>query len=132
MKKREIIFGLIVGLLGILLAVGAQTFAQPCAHADGMGCTQSKNWLTVIGGAIAVCAGVSVLKPNPVTQILAAVGGLAAILTPGVFVKLCMVETMPCQMYTRPFALVIGILIGLLSLCWLVADLTAKKREAQS
>ena len=27
-------------LLGILLAVGAQTFAQPCAHADGMGCTR--------------------------------------------------------------------------------------------
>ena len=134
MKKRDIAFGLIVGILGLVLAVGAQTFARPCVHADGSAavCAPVKTWMTAEGGLIAVLAGLSMIRPNAVTQGLAAAGGLMAVLTPGVLVPICRADAMACQRVTRPTALVIGILVGISSLWWLGLTLAAKKREARS
>ena len=134
MKKRDIAFGLTVGALGLLLAVGAQTFARPCVHADGSAaaCAPVKTWLTVEGGLIAIMAGISVIRPNFLAQGFAAVGGLLAILTPGVLVPICKSDSMVCQRVTRPTALVCGILILAAALWWLGLTLAAKKREARS
>ena len=134
MKKRDIVFGLSIGLLGIILAVGAQTFASPCVHADGSAamCAPVRTWLTVEGGIIAVLAGLSMIRPSAVTQGLAAIGGLLTILAPGVLVPICRSDMMACQRVTRPTALVIGALILVVSLWWLGLTLAAKKREARS
>ena len=134
MKKRDIAFGLIVGILGLVLAVGAQTFARPCVHADGSAavCAPVKTWLTVEGGLIAVLSGLSMIRPNTVTQGIAAAGGLLAALTPGLLIPICKSDMMACRQVTRPTALVIGILVGIVSLWWLVLTLTAKRREARS
>ena len=134
MKKRDIAFGLAVGILGLVLAVGAQTFARPCVHADGSAalCAPVKTWLTAEGGLTAVLAWLSMIRPGAVTQGLAAAGGLLAALTPGVLVPVCRADTMACRRVTGPTALVIGVLIGIVSLWWLALTLTAKKREARS
>ena len=134
MKKRNIVFGLTVGMLGLALAVGAQTFARPCAHADGSAamCAPVKAWLTVEGGLIAVLAGFSMLRPNAVTQGLAAAGSLLTILTPGALVPVCRADTMACRRVTQPVAFVLGVLILIMALWWLVLTLRAKKREACS
>ncbi len=133
MKKRDIVFGLTVGILGLLLAVGAQTFARPCVHADGSAavCAPVKTWLTAEGGLIAVLAGLSMIRPGAVTQALAAAGGLLAVLTPGVLFPICRADAMACQRVTRPTALVCGILILIAALWWLGLTLAAKKREAR-
>ena len=134
MKKRDIAFGLTVGILGLVLAIGAQTFARPCVHADGSAavCAPVKTWLTAEGGLIAVLAGLSMIRPNAVTQGLAAAGGLMAVLTPGALVPICRADAMTCQRVTRPTALVCGILILIAALWWLGLTLAAKKREARS
>lgn len=134
MKKRDIVFGLAVGILGLVLAVGAQTFARPCVHADGSAavCTPVKTWLTVEGGLIAVMAGISMIRPNVLTQGFAAVGGLLAALTPGTLVPVCKSDMMACRRVSGPTALVCGILILIASLWWLALTFAAKKREARS
>lgn len=134
MNRKNTIFGLTVGILGLLLAIGAQTFARPCVHADGASamCAPVKTWLTAEGGFIALLAGISMLRPHPVPQALAASGGLLAALTPGVLVPICKMDTMACRQVTRPTALVLGILILAASVIWMAVTLAAKKRETRS
>ena len=134
MKKRDIVFGLTVGLLGLALAVGVRTFARPCVHADGSiaACARAAAWLTAEGGLIAVLAGISVIRPNAVTQGLAAAGGLLAILTPGILVPICRADTMACRQVTRPTALVAGALVMITALWWLALTRAAKKKEVRS
>ena len=131
MTKRSVIFGLVVGLLGLALAIGAQSFARPCVHADGSAamCGPVKTWLTVEGGLIAVMAGLAILKPWPLFHAAAALGGLLAALTPGILVPICKSDTMRCQMVTRPTALVLGVLIILTAGCWFVLTVFSRKRE---
>ena len=134
MERRSIIFGLTVGILGLVMAIGVQTFARPCSHPDGSAamCAPVKTWLTVEGGLIAVLAGISMIRPNLITQGLAAAGGLTVMLTPGTLVSICKYDTMACQQVTRPVALVLGILILVASASWMAVTLTAKKRETRS
>lgn len=134
MKKRDIAFGLAVGVLGLVLAVGAQTFARPCVHADGSAavCAPLKTWLTVEGGLIAVLAGLSMIRPGAAAQGLAAAGGLLAILTPGLLVPICRADTMACRQVTRPTAIVTGVLILIIALWWLALTVRAGRREARS
>ena len=91
-----------------------------------------KTWLTVEGGLIAVMAGITVIRPSSLAQGFAAIGGLLAILTPGVLVRICKADSMACQKVTRPTALVCGILVLAAALWWLGLTLATKKREARS
>lgn len=130
-QKRETVFGLMIGVIGLVLAVGAQTFAQACVHADGSAavCTPSGTWLTVTGGLIAVLSGLSMLRPGLFTFILPGIGGLLAILVPGTLVSLCASPVMRCQAVTRPFALVMGVLVMVLSAWHAVLLLAQHERE---
>lgn len=134
MKKRDIVFGLAAGILGVVLAVGSQTFARPCVHADGSAavCAPVKTWLTVEGGIIAILAGISMLRSNAVTTALAAVCGLLAVLTPGVLVPICRHDAMACRQMTQPVALVLGILILIAGCWWTALILYKRKQEARS
>ena len=130
MNRRNIVFGMITGILGLLLAVGAQTFARPCVHADGSAaaCAGVRTWLTLEGGLIAVLAGISMIHPHQAVQAAAAVCGLLAALTPGVIVPICRHDTMACRQVTQPTALVLGILITAAALCRTAMTLAEKKR----
>ncbi len=123
MKKRDYVLGLAIGVLALALAMGAQTFAKPCAHDRKL-----ITFLTVEGGAAAVLAGLCIIKPNLILTALTEISGLIIILTPGVLVKLCTAETMRCQMITKPTAIVAGVLIAVLALVWLCLLLRDRKR----
>ena len=133
MKKRDIILGLVTGFFGLILAVGAQTFARPCVHADGSAamCAPLSSWLTAEGGIIAILAGLAMIRPHPLFQGLQAVGGLTGALMPGVLVKICASDAMRCRQVTRPTALALGVLILITALWWMILTLIDKKREAQ-
>ena len=133
MKKRDVVFGMISAVLGLLLAVGVQTFARPCVHADGSAamCAPLSSWLTAEGGIIAIFAGLAMIRPHPLFQGLQAVGGLTGALTPGVLVKICASDAMRCRQVTRPTALALGVLILITALWWMILTLIDKKREAQ-
>ena len=134
MKKRDIIFGLITGILGLVLAVGVQTFAKPCVHADGSAavCAPVKTWLTVEGGVIAALAGISMIRHNVWTQGLAAVTGILAVLTPGIMVPICKMDSMACRKVMQPAALVLGILIAVAAAWWAAVTLAAQRKERRS
>lgn len=117
------IFGLAIGILGLVLAIGAQTFAKPCDHDTAL-----RTWLTVEGGLIAVLAGISMIKPNLVTQALSCLGGILTALTPGTLITICASEQMHCRMVTRPTALVIGIVVAVLACWWLALTAINQKR----
>ena len=134
MKKRDMIFGLVTGILGLVLAVGSQTFARPCVHADGSAaiCAPIQTWLTAEGGIIAVLAGISMLRGHAAGTFLTAACGLLAALTPGVLVPICKLDTMACRQVTQPTALVTGILTAAAGCWWTVLILREKKQEARS
>ena len=130
MKKRDIAFGSVMAFLGIMLCVGVQTFAGPCAHADGSAavCAPLKTWLTVMGGVITALAGISFLRPCWVFPCLTAASAILVILIPGGIVPVCMADTMRCRLVTCPTALVLGVLTLVVSLWKLALCLTAKRR----
>ncbi|MBR4501459.1 MAG: DUF4418 family protein [Clostridia bacterium] len=134
MNKKDIAFGSAAAFLGIVLAVGAQTFAHPCVHADGSAavCAPVKIWLTVMGGVITALAGVSFLRPHWVSPCLTAAAAILVILIPGCIVPVCRADTMRCRLVTCPTALVSGVLILAVSLWRLALTLNAKKRRAGS
>ncbi len=115
MKKSNCVFGLMIGVIGIALAVGVQTFARPCQHDKEL-----ITAITITGGALAVLAGLGIIVPNRIISFLSAAGGVAVILIPGTFVRICADGRMRCQMYTKPTAIVTGVLIAVLSLIWFI------------
>ncbi len=134
MNKKDIAFGSAAAFLGIMLSVGVQTFAGPCVHADGSAavCAPVKTWLTVMGGAMAVLAVISVIRNGLLFRCLTAAAAIFVILIPGSIVPVCRADMMRCRMVTCPTALVLGILSLAVSLWWIALFLTAKKREAGS
>ena len=128
---RNIAFGLATGIPGLILAVAVQTFARPCVHNDGSAaaCAAVASWLTAEGGAVAVLAGISMIRPIPAVQGTAAAGGLLAVLTPGVIVPVCRHEAMACRRVTQPVALVLGVMILAAALWWMVLTLISKKKD---
>ncbi len=124
MKKRELCFGLLTGILGLAVAVGAGTVAKPCPHDEAL-----VRWLTVEGALAAVLAGISMLKPNWITQAITALDGICILLTPGTLVRICASEQMRCRMITRPVAIVSGVLIAVLAVWWLALSEKEKKQK---
>ena len=122
MKKGTIWFGLVIGLLGLTLAVGAQTFLKPCTHDETLA-----KWITAEGGLIAVFAGVGMLQPHWAAQALSALAGIITALTPGTLVKICASEQMRCRMITRPAAIVIGTITAALAIWWFILKLKSRK-----
>lgn len=126
MKKRDLLFGIVLAVIGTMLAIGVQTFLKPCPHDAAL-----KTALTVLGALIAAFALVSMVRPNIVTEGLCVLSGIAALLTPGTLVGICASEQMRCRMVTKPGAIVAGVLAVLIALSWLAVTLKNKKRSKE-
>ena len=74
-------------------------------------------------------AGISMLKPNWITQALTVLNGICILLTPGILVRICASEQMRCRMITRPVAIVSGVLIAVLAVWWLMLSVKEKKQK---
>ena len=121
--------------LAIAFAVGAFTFLKPCAaHDDGswMSChwageaVKGMACLLALLGTLKLC-----LRGSGAKLGLALATVPAAILTcliPGGLIGLCMMDTMRCQVVSKPGTLVFGVLIAALAVVDAVLLSRADKR----
>ncbi len=128
--KKQSIPAVILFVLGLVIALGSQTFLSPCVHEDG---------------TVAVChwAGQAALSLGCVLVILALLALLIdrtrfgvylsalpvcvlGILTPGTLFELCHMSTMRCRMISQPAMIILFSLSLLTALTGAV--LTGRKR----
>ena len=135
MKKKK--FGvpdILLLALSLFMALGAAFLFRPCARmADGrwMNCHKAGVALMWIGGGMAVLSLARALSGKNVRCFLD--GALFALsllylLTPGTLIHLCGHPDARCQLYTRPAALVLGIVGCVLALCSLLTEWPRKKQ----
>ncbi len=138
MNKRKIsVSACIRFLLGLLLAVGCQTFFSPCVHEDGTfsTCHWAGVMLSGLGVVLAVLAFfaivISLMGSAGRLQGFAASlsGGLQAgislamtvtavfaALVPGGLIPLCLMNDMRCNAVMRPAAMLLSAAVALISL----------------
>ena len=113
---------IIVAVLGVVLVLGAMTFAGPCVHDDGSTSMCRTAQIAIIAGGVAaaVLSVASLLVGNSkavgVLSIVAAACGVFVAVAPGNAFPLCMMATMHCRLVMQPFAQFAGIAIAVVSL----------------
>lgn len=118
--KAQPVAGLILTALAALLLAGTATFAGPCdAHGgqEAASCLWASRALLGIGAVIAILAIVRIFETDEgerrgLSLSCALLGFLAAAM-PGPIIALCADPSMHCNAAMRPFALCVGIAIGL-------------------
>ena len=127
--RRKKINGLdaVLPVLALFMALGAAFVFGPCTArmADGnyMHCHKAGVCLIWLGAGLSVLALSRMLAGAGVKRVLS--GAMLAVsviyaLTPGTLIGLCSHADARCQLYTRPAALALGILMAVLSLCALL------------
>lgn len=114
------IAGLILTGLAVLLMAGIATFAGPCAAHDGQeatSCLWASRAVLGIGAVIAILAIVRIFETDEgerrgLSLSCALLGFLSAAM-PGPIIALCADPSMHCNTAMQPFALCVGIAIGL-------------------
>ena len=111
-SKAQPIVGIILTALDVLLLVGLNTSARPCAHADAVGCQAAQRAVLGAGVVLLVLAAIRIFELDEgerrgLSLGSALVGALIAVL-PGMLVPLCADASMPCNQMMRPFVLAVG------------------------
>ena len=134
MKSR--IIPLIIAIVGALLAIGVSTFAGPCMHDDGTtGACAAASQAVLVAGIVACAVGLlgvlfaRNIQANITLSIIGVIAGIVAIASPGGLFAMCMMQTMRCWTIMRPFALVLGAVIAIVSVVMLVQGVS-KRRKA--
>jgi len=132
---------IILVIVGILLLVGPWTFAPVCEvggmyvkTATGMNLPMPCGWTAraELGvGALTILAGVmlAVSKSNETKRMIGIIGialGILTILFPLYITKTCALADHPCNLLTKPFLVLLGIVAIAVS-CWVIYD--AQKEE---
>ena len=130
MTKKSIP-ALIVLVLSILIAIGSQSFLGACVHEDGSfgACHWASRAMLGLGTAQAVIALLAFILPDRRQGLYLAVLPVSAvgILTPGMLIDICRMNTMRCRMVMRPAMLV---LFALTLVVALAGCLTSRGRKA--
>lgn len=122
--KKQTIFATILLILSVLLAVGTLTVFSACRAKDD-GSYMSCHWAGMMSCALAV-----VLAGQSAIALFAAKSGatrrgvfaamvpteILLVLTPGAMISLCMMPDMHCRMLLRPFVLVMGVVLIVLTI----------------
>ncbi len=128
--KKAIIPAIIILVLALVIAVGSQTFLGACVHEDGSfgACHWAARAILGEGALLAVLAALAMaLKKERAGLYLAmAPASLLGMLTPGMLIAICGMDTMRCRMLMRPAML---ILFGIALLAALVGWLAARKEK---
>jgi hypothetical protein len=125
--KNRLIIGIVITLLGLLLAVGTQTIFPVCEAGDKiMKCFWTGRAATGIGGVITVIGIRLLLFGNKRTRIgllLALVPiGIYAVLIPNLLIGVCGGAHMNCRALALPAITIIGatvIVFAIASTIWL-------------
>ncbi len=131
MKKTNLIFAILLILLGTLTAIAPFTFAHVCERGEKiMKCFWTARIELFLGIAIAVLAIIKLFSNNNLLQLGINAGiflnSIAVILVPTVLIGVCGMNKMHCVAVTKPTLIVFGILI--LTLTLIQSILLWKKR----
>ena len=120
-RKQQNYFSIVVGLLGLFIAIGVKTFLHPCVHADGSEamCADAGQLIFYLGIALALLAS-GLTWTKGVLRVVCAAGllilSVLLILAPGTLAPVCGMAEMTCRLVTQPAARVTGIVAAILSL----------------
>ncbi len=117
-KKRVGPVDIVLLVLTILSVAGLLTVFKGCGpKEDGswMVCHWAEQAETGLSIVLAVCAVFHILAPDPGVKrgldLALIPTALFAVILPGNVISLCMMDTMRCHVFTRPFVLVVNILV---------------------
>lgn len=117
MKNKIIISGIYV-LLGILLIAGLNTLFKPCESEMKMACNYTAN-VGIYLGVIFIISGIILYFFNGKTRagiaLIQIILGVFTILLPVTIVGVCKNSDMMCNIGIKPFLLIIGGIIVLVS-----------------
>lgn len=132
--KRNLIFGIILLLLGICLAAGTQFVFHACGmHEDGSygRCHYAQLVTACIGLLMTVGALCTIFwRTREVMLAVSVITACEAVLTlliPGTVIPLCMMATMSCLAKMKPFTTVMSIVILLSSIVGFVLAFSRKE-----
>ncbi|MBQ9197267.1 MAG: DUF4418 family protein [Clostridia bacterium] len=127
--KKKIIPAAVALALALIIAVGSQTFLQPCVHEDGSfgACHWAGQALLGLGCVMGALAALALALPRArlglyIAMLPVSVMGL---LTPGTLIDLCRMSTMRCRAVMRPAMLIL--FAAALAVSALGAALNARK-----
>ena len=114
--KKNVVFALIIFVLGVLVALAPYSFAKVCEVGEKvMKCHWTARIEFFLGIAIAALALLKFVSSNAKFQLGLnagiAVNALGVILAPTVLIGVCAMSKMHCHSVTRPVWLVFGILL---------------------
>ncbi len=116
MKAHKIINVIEILVLGIIIA-GLFTFAKVCGSMGGMAgpCHKTKAVVLITSIILILVSVVQIVlnneKVNIVIAVIQSVGGAVIALIPGVIAPVCKMKSMHCYVYTRPFLIILGIVL---------------------
>ena len=112
-----------------LIIIGLNTFAHICTSMQGP-CAKTKSLAIVVAIVLAVLGLVQIFvsnkKINAILGLAGIVIGLITVLLPLVIAPVCSMTSMHCYVYTRPFLVIIGIVIAIVSVIDAVSVKAAK------
>ena len=116
-------------LIAALIIIGLNTFAHICTSMQGP-CAKTKSLAIVVAIVLAVLGLVQIFvsnkKINAILGLAGIVIGLVTVLLPLVIAPVCSMTSMHCYVYTRPFLVIIGIVIAIVSVIDAVSVKAAK------
>ena len=135
MIEKSRVISLISSAAGLLLAVGSMTVFSACwPKEDGtlMNCHNAQIRVALCGIGLSVLFAIAAFVKNKAIELIcdtaALVLSVVTFMTPGVFVQICHLSNMHCQVRLKPFARGSALLIALLAV-WDILRIIKEKRE---
>lgn len=116
-------------LTAALIIIGLNTFAHICTSMQGP-CAKTKTLAIVVAIVLAATGLIQIFvsnkKVNAILGLAGIVIGLVTVLLPLVIAPVCSMTSMHCYVYTRPFLVITGIVIAIVSVIDAVSVKAAK------
>ena len=112
--RSKVIVNILRVLILAFVIVGLFTFAHVCGDMGDMEAKCHKTRALAIAASIvlAILAAVQIFaKKLLVEKVIQIVGGIFIALLPGVIAPVCDMKSMHCYVYTRPFLVIVGIVL---------------------
>lgn len=136
MKKR--ISNYLPIVLSTLLSLGVLTVFRACsAMEDGswMHCHTAQMRVFGLGLVLIALSVISLFVKNKIANIVlnaaSVVVAIVAVITPGVLVSMCMMDTMRCHALMKPFVIVFGVLFIISDIVKVVFDFKSNDKRKE-
>lgn len=116
-------------LIAALIIIGLNTFAHICTSMQGP-CAKTKTLAIVVAIVLAATGLIQIFvsdkKVNAILGLAGIVIGLVTVLLPLVIAPVCSMTSMHCYVYTRPFLVITGVVIAIVSVIDAISIKAAK------